>query len=143
MTPGTHRWHRAAIGGAGCYAAGSIPLLLLMATEPTPDTLQGAAWLMAIIGLLVVFSLFSRLYYLKAADARADAESTEHLDKKSAKRAAALKQGRDRTRRQLAEFSWVAVFAFSVWGLIWVFPTQVQCLIQNLMLGRSISTCLP
>lgn len=96
---------------------------------------------MTIIGLVMIFALFARLYYLKGADIRAEAASKPPAEKKATKRAAALRADRAQTRRRLAIFAWINIAVFCGWGLIWVFPINSQCLIQNIMLSRSLSIC--
>jgi hypothetical protein len=96
---------------------------------------------MTIIGLVMIFALFSRLHYLKNADIRADTKSEPQAVKKVNKREAALKTNRARTRRHLVVFAWLNIAVFCSWGLIWVFPIKSQCLIQNLILSRPISIC--
>lgn len=141
MTLDHPRWYSAAIGGTGAYAAGSIPLLLLMATDESLTSLTYASWIMTIVGLVMIFALFARLHYLKGADMRAEAAGKPSAEKKAIRRAATLKADRARMRRQLGVFAWINIVVFCGWGLIWVFPIKSQCLIQNLMLSRSLSIC--
>ncbi len=125
MNRSRFKWYQRSIGGSGCYIFGTLPLLMLMVTEETPDLFVMTGFLLMSFGVVTFCFGLDRLI-------RINALRRDGSDLTKGELSHAL-----RLHKTLVVMAIATLIILTLNGVVWVFGEQLQCPTQEFILGQS------